>query len=109
MNLPCFMPRKRWIASDDPGVPYQSVYPPIEKRADGMLIVDRAAGAIAVFDNRDHPNARALPPGAPRPVKLLYRRDWQLRCLRAVHAGPIMADIGAALDAWARFCAGRPA
>lgn len=109
MTLPRFLPVKHWLPATAPGRGHGSVYPPIEKLADGRLIVDRCGVEIAVFDNRDHPNAALLPPGTPRAVVRLYRRDWQLRFLRAVEAGPILAEIEAALAAWTRFTSQRAA
>lgn len=109
MNLPPFFPCAAWIVTGEAGAPHGGVYPPIEKQPDGTLIVDRAEGAIRLFDNRDHPNGRLVPADAPRAVLRLYRRDWQLRYLRAVDAFPIIADIDAAMKAWARYCARRPA
>lgn len=103
MSLPPFRPSKRWQRAGAPAVLHASVYPPIEKLADGRLIVDRCGEEIAVFDNRDHPNAALLPAGVPKAVRRLYRRDWQLRFLRAVEAGPIIADIDAAMAAWSGF------
>jgi hypothetical protein len=107
--LPDFRPSRIWTEVGCEAKPYAGVFPPIEKRADGTLIVDRSGAMGVLFDNRDHPNLQALPADAPRAVKRLYRRDFQLFWLRATDAFPAVRAMEAAFDAWAAYGASRSA
>lgn len=115
-KLPNFLPQASWEPAPAGFAPvaYGSVLPPIQKHADGRLIVDYKRGAdgswqVAVFDNRDSPALAALPQHTPRAVKMVFRREWQLRFLRTTEGFSISDDIEAAHHAWWRFTNGKAA
>jgi hypothetical protein len=77
-------------------------FPPIQKLADGRIVVDWWVGSGRVvakaWRRADHPNISLLPWNAPRSVKTMYRADTQLAYLRG--------DVSAAekaMDAWEQY------
>lgn len=58
---------------------------------------------VKVFENRDHPNIGLLPSNAPRIVKRMFKREYQLRLIRATDAAPLMAESRAAEAAWNEY------
>ena len=82
--------------------PQSAQFPPIEKMADGGLMVDRChypdRVEAKVWDRADHPNARLLPVDAPRAVRHLYSASGQLAYLRGDYE-----QANRALFAWEKY------
>lgn len=54
---------------------------------------------VKVFDNKDHPDLKHLPPHTPRSVKVIMRRENRLKYLRATDSVPYK-DFLIAQSAW---------
>lgn len=111
MTLPDFKPITEEIEAPSEYRPQlrgpQVVWPAVQKLSDGSLAVDWWQGAdgkimIRKWNNADHPNMKALPVNAPRTVKQLYRREFQLRLLRAVGTAA-QRDINRAETDWKSY------
>lgn len=104
-DLPDYLPRLNWVPAPEEFIPtpHWTVYPPIQRMEDGRAIIDfyhdKGSYYVKIFDNKDHPNIEKLPTNCPRVIKALYRKEWQLKCLRTTCCSDVLRDMNLAFSA----------